>query len=377
LTGKLTEAELAQALLGLVSGHEVLRSTFDIAADGHSYQVVRHPDSQPFDIAKVNVEAGEQNSWRPPRKGIDLTAGWPFYCVLAEYADGGSDLFFSVHHVASDLLGADLAIDEIRRILHGSGRSSQTARQPVDLAEYEQSPLGQASNDRAHRNWLAYREELVEHLRVLRGEMQLFETPGISASLHSMNLRNRAGELSAAYGTKPETILITAVSLAFGRIYGFREALFGLHVSNRHLPGIRRTVCSVSQISPFRLPLVPGGTIRETLQPCMNAILRSVRNGHFDQEQRHNFAALDPTVRHIRLNVISEGPSALADDAIARAAKTGDEEILFDSPVTSRLDGIEVYIRQDGVTVNVGASIMPKRAAVAFLEELCLILNSQ
>jgi hypothetical protein len=75
--------------------------------------------------------------------------------------------------------------------------------------------------------------------------------------------------------------------------------------------------------------------------------------------------------------VISEGPSALADDAIARAAKTGDEEILFDSPVTSRLDGIEVYIRQDGVTVNVGASIMPKRAAVAFLEELCLILNSQ
>ncbi|MEV4562091.1 amino acid adenylation domain-containing protein, partial [Kitasatospora sp. NPDC049285] len=131
LRGELDQARLRQALDGVLSRHEALRTLFP-SVDGHPHQVVTPAAALPFTVVAVEEAGLDAALARESAHSFDLAAELPVRATLFELAPDDHVLLLVLHHIAGD--GWSLA--PLLRDLEAGYLGRELPELPVQYADY-------------------------------------------------------------------------------------------------------------------------------------------------------------------------------------------------------------------------------------------------
>lgn len=297
LDHKVSPEQVHEAIRKVISRHESLRTTFEYGPDGlRPRQVVWDPAAHLFDFQVVSAAASPPTVWFSSRhiQAYDLTARWPIKVLLATTLGGIPELCLRIHHLAIDFHGLMLLRSELRVLLGSS--SSRTLpivrKHPIDIALYEQSPSGRASNRRSiefHKKRQARIEGFAEHNWALIARNRKGPEHAnllATATFSSSTIQRRILDMSRSLGVSPAAVITAAIATAFACVLDYCDLIFGFMVSNRHLPGAQNTICHLAQLSYLAATVDPGQSFGELAYDCSQEIIRATRSGHFHPNQR-------------------------------------------------------------------------------------------
>ncbi|WP_422769350.1 condensation domain-containing protein [Plantactinospora sp. WMMC1484] len=272
----------------VVARHASLRSTVGVDDNGRPEQRVWPASSRMYDVEWIRRydEAAARL-----RQQMDIEARWPIRVVYCRrLVRGPARLGLVVHHIATDLQGFDLLWNEFRATVDAvhRGLTAQlppAGRQPIDLATFEQSPAGAAASRRAVDYWLRHQDALAEVLESLRARATdtglLMHVARVDSTVAARRLAQRL-----ATGRTTETaIVVAAVSCALAEYLGRSTVPINMLVSNRHLPGIRDSVCCVAQSGLLCVEVSDPRKLDDVIPAAWRGSLAANRYGHYDSAE--------------------------------------------------------------------------------------------
>ncbi|MCA2211350.1 condensation domain-containing protein [Jidongwangia harbinensis] len=268
--------DLRRSVLRSVARHAVLRSTF--AADGSGEPRQRVWPAEPGRLAFrefTDAAAGERWLAGP----YDLGSGWPLRAALLRTGRRRS-LGLSVHHIAADLHGVAVLRDELRGALSGgpAGRPEAAPRQALDLAAYESSPAGAATTAKAVRYWRRHAGDLDQMIRRLAAGVD--GTPRDAGPGSTHRVRTRCGTPSA--GRLETAGVVGAIAVALARFLRIDRVPLTLLSPNRHLPGVRRSVCSLAQSGLCPIDVPSARSLPAAVAGAWSGLLRAQAHAYCD-----------------------------------------------------------------------------------------------
>jgi hypothetical protein len=143
IEGALDPRRLAGALAGVQARHEILRTTFELAASGPE-QRVHAPGPPPLRLLDLSTERAHEASVRArglaaeeARQPFDLERAAPWRVLLARLGERDWLLVLTMHHLVSDGATVGLLFDELSRAYDcGEAAPSPLALQFGDYAAW-------------------------------------------------------------------------------------------------------------------------------------------------------------------------------------------------------------------------------------------------
>jgi amino acid adenylation domain-containing protein len=248
LRGSLDPAVLEAALGEVVRRHEVLRTTFAVAADGEPRLVVAAPGALPLPRIDLTALPGPARAAEARRlnqseaaASFDLLRGPLFRATLLLLGATEHHLLLSMHHVASDGWSIEVLLAELAALYQAfaAGRPSPLPELAIQYADYAAW----------QRGWLAgplMETQLAYWRRRLAGAPEALDLPtdrprpAVETS-HGASLTRAlppalaaaARALSRRQGTTLFMTLLAAFAAQLQRYVGADDLLLGSPVANR------------------------------------------------------------------------------------------------------------------------------------------------
>lgn len=284
----------------VISRHESLHSTFAVDGDGSPRQYVWPTEGERYSLKVFDREVDCLFWLRQP---ADLTESWPLRIGLLRSGAGPERLGVATHHVAADLYGFDVLCQELVAAIGARARGAEArlppiGRQPVDLAEFEQSPAGAAVNARAIGHWLRHDDDLGEVLGGLRARF-LEPSDVMYVARVVSTRRQRLIDLAKAEHGSEAAVAVAAVAGALAGHLRRNRIPLTMYVSNRHLAGLRRSVSCVTQSGLLSVQVPDPRTIEAVIPRAWSGMLDGMRYAYYDgDELSTRMRSLDSGGRH-------------------------------------------------------------------------------
>jgi hypothetical protein len=284
-----------------VSRHEVLRSTFAVDGNGTPRQSVWPAELELYQIEQFDRDA-DYLAWL--RRPMDVGSAWPLRVAVLHLPGGATGLAVSTHHIATDLYGFDALCQELRTSVRTAAGGvvpplPPVGRQPVELAAFEQSPAGVAVNDRAIRHWLGHDDDLGEVLASLRARSD--RPNGVLHAARVVAPRpSRLSDLAALRHSSEGAVAVAAVACVLAGHLGRARVPMAMSVANRHLEGLRQSVCSVTQSGLISVPVADPRELAHTVPAAWAGMLTGMRHAYYDCDDLFDqMKSLDRGGRHV------------------------------------------------------------------------------
>ena len=272
LRGALDLGALRRSLEEVVRRHEVLRTTFEIAA-GEVVQRVAPPGGVP--LAVLDLEGrGEGELWAAIdaeiRRPFDLARGPLLRALVARLGSEDHVLVLTLHHIVSDGWSIGVLLREM-----GALYSSTAAGLPDGLPEL---PVQYADFAIWQREWLqgetldrllsSWRDRLAGAPASLDLGMDRPRPamPGFQGAQHPIRLEALTPRLKAfahAEGASPFMVLLAAFAALLQRCSGEDNLVVGSPIANRNLPEIEGLIGFFVNSLALRVSLAGDPTFRE------------------------------------------------------------------------------------------------------------------
>jgi Condensation domain len=271
----------------LLSRHTSLRTSFFRDLDGAPRQRTWPVSQEAYELEDFE-DVPRCDAWL--RQPLDILTGWPLRVAVLRPGDGPARLGIAVHHVAADMHGFRLLCEELREVAGAFARGAEPSlppvgRQPVDIAEFERSPAGQALNERTIAYWLDQDESLGAVLDALRSR---FDEPGDAmhvARVVSAGGRRRLADLAGATGSSEPTVAVAAVSCVLAGHLGRASFPMTMLVNNRHLRGLERSVASVAQSGLIRAGVPDPRDLASAIPEAWSGMLTAMQHARYDGDE--------------------------------------------------------------------------------------------
>lgn len=267
-----------QAVRDLIDRHAALRTRLGFGAE--PYQIV---DEQAVPQIWPDADPGELEA-----AAFDYEKEWPLRVGLL--TDGGNvtHVVLVFCHMATDGLGADIVLRDLRMLLVRGRVSGPPPPQPLELARWQTSPEGRAVARAAAAHW-----EACEPVVMFDNPPRDPASPPIwRAELASPALDMALRTLAHRHRTSTSTVAMTAVAALVGQITGHAKAAILPISHNRFRADTARTVSTLSQEGLFTLDLHED--LGEMLRAAGPAALRAYSSAYHDPIDRANGTWVQP-----------------------------------------------------------------------------------
>ncbi|MYT99701.1 MULTISPECIES: condensation domain-containing protein [unclassified Streptomyces] len=290
-----------EQLAELVSRHESLRTLVAPGADGAPAQRVLSEGAFEVDVLELtDAEHGAElrehfagAARRLEARGFDNTAEVPFRALVGVLDGAPQAVVLCLSHFAADLAGVRLLAGELDALLAaraggGEPPARRSARDPLEQAEFENSPEGLRMEEKALRHWSAQLDRAPAdnfprppgdpaEPRFWRGELVSRAVP---EALRAAAERYRA--------TAPN-VLLAATAALLARSEGLDACGLKLVTANRFRPELHHAVGNLAQ-EVFVVVDVSGDSFADVLRSVWTATLGAHRNGQFRPERARALA---------------------------------------------------------------------------------------
>ncbi|MFJ7192760.1 condensation domain-containing protein [Streptomyces bacillaris] len=290
-----------EQLAELTSRHESLRTLAVPGVNGSLHQRVLAEGTFEVDVLELTgAEHGAElrehfagAARRLEARGFDNTAEVPFRALVGVLDGAPQAVVLCLSHLAADLAGVRLLAGELDALLAaraggGEPPPRRTAREPLEQAEFENSPDGLRMEEKALRHWSTQLDRAPadnfprppgdpSEPRFWRGELVSRAVP---EALRAAAERHRS--------TVPN-VLLAATATLLARSEGLDACGLKLVTANRFRPELHHAVGNVAQ-EVFVAIDVSGGSFADVLRSVWTATLGAHRNGQFRPERARTLA---------------------------------------------------------------------------------------
>jgi non-ribosomal peptide synthase protein (TIGR01720 family) len=292
------EAALEGALAALVDHHDALRLRFTETEGGWSQEIAAPGQTVPMEVVNLTAyaanerAAGVEEFASEAQAKFDLSNPPLVRAVLLNLGDEGWRLLLVIHHLAVDGVSWRILLEDLHT-LYEQLRAGTTVRLPrkttsfrdwaVRLAESAMTPETTRESD----YWLSVARTGYVPLPVDTAADAAANTressDTVSVSLTAEETTQLLRDVSKAYRTQINDVLLTALARAFRKWTGERSLLVDLESHGRDaLPegvDVSRTVGWFTTAYPLRIDLPPAGDLGESLMAVKEQLRRVPRNG--------------------------------------------------------------------------------------------------
>ena len=244
LKGNLNKDALQNALKGIVSRHEVLRTVI-LEDEGHPYQFVKDPDGWGLSVVDSSVNGNDNKSLQQYIHQLivnpfDLAKDYMFRATLVTLGDEENILIATLHHISSDGWSRSILVKDVVELYNSfeEGRTSQLSPLQVQYADYAIWQRANLTGDVFDKKLNYWKEKLSDVAPI-----QLptdFKRPPVwnskGAFVYSKidkNLTVQLGELSQKQGTTLFMTLLAAFKVLLYRYSGQRDICVGTPIAGR------------------------------------------------------------------------------------------------------------------------------------------------
>jgi Condensation domain len=276
--------EIPAAIRLVVGRHSALRSTFTAGTEGVPRSEVWPADAEAYAFEYFE-DAAHGQQWLG--ESLDIRSAWPLRVAVFTSERGSARLGIAAHHIAADRYGFDLLCHELQVGLRAVAQRAEPElpsvdRQPADIAAFESSTSGTAVSERAIAHWLRYHEELGEVMSVLwagsgqpSGSMHIAKTVSADAS-------RRLSALAAAAHSSEEAVTVAAIAGVLAEFLGRSSVPMFMTSANRHLGGLRYSVCSVAQAGLARIRVADPRDLGRLIPAASSGFLAALKHAYYD-----------------------------------------------------------------------------------------------
>ena len=326
--GRRTPAEVTAALGRLTVRHAALRTRLDLdGAGAEPRQRLEQRGSLPVRLGTGDPEAllDELTATR-----FDYGQEWPVRVGLVLDATGsgtgtGSDgrvthVVLAFCHMATDGLGAEIAIRDLRMLLlRGADAPSEPpAPTALDLAHWQAGPEGRRLAARAAALW----DGVPRQAMFDRPSADIARPRVWRAQLTSPAMGLAARAVAAKHRSSTSTVLLAATAALVGRFTDREQCALLPIVNNRFRKDTARIVSTLSQEGLFAIDVDRG--FRELLHTADAATLRAYRSAYHDPLDRARGDWVQPLCCFNDMRFADPGP-APCSPADIRAALPASE----------------------------------------------------
>ncbi|HYH80745.1 MAG TPA: amino acid adenylation domain-containing protein [Longimicrobium sp.] len=315
LRGGLDVAGLASALTEVVRRHEVLRTTFDVGADGEPVQVVHDPapvrlpviDLSAVDPASrdalVQRLAGEEAA-RP----FDLARGPVLRGTLLRLAPREAVGLFTLHHITSDEWSAGLLVREVSALYAAAvrGEAADLPGLPVQYADYAVWQRRWLEGEVLERQVAYWRERLAGAPAVLElpADRPRAAAAGNRAGAHAFAVPQAVDaalrELGRREGATPYMTLLAAWQTLLGR-YAGDDVVVGTPIAGRTRLETEGLIGFFVNTLVIRTGLHGDPTFREVLARVREGVLEAQAHQDVPFERLVEALAVERSLAHTPL----------------------------------------------------------------------------
>ena len=299
--GERSPAQVAAALALLPALHSALRTRLDLCGaeplqrleSGGGLPVLLTTDDPETVLAGLTAER------------FDYERDWPLRVALVLDGARVSHVVFGFCHMATDGLGAEIALRDLRMlILRGAAPpAGEPAPSPLDLAHWQQGPQGRRVAERAAALWEGVpRRAMFDRPRAVAARPPIWRA---QLSSPAMGLAVRA--IAATHGTSTSTVLLAATAALASRFADREQCTILPIVSNRFRRDTTRIVSTLSQEGLFAIDT--GQDFGALLGEAGPAALRAYRSAFHDPRDRARGAWVQPLCCFNDMRFTEPGPA--------------------------------------------------------------------
>ncbi|MFG1809557.1 condensation domain-containing protein [Streptomyces sp. NPDC049040] len=279
----LAEDEVLDALADLVRTHEALRTRYVAPPEGPAQRVsaTGHLDVPVFDCpAEAAETVASQTLAALASRPFDICREWPVRCAVVSVAGAPRYLVFALCHLVVDFAGAAWMRDHLREVLPpqpGQGPAPATAYRMASEAEWERSPAGVRSGERAvahHERTFSVMPQTMLPRPVAEPESPRYRY----LEFHSPALAMALPVLAARHNTSAATVVFAGVAAVSGFVAGLPGAFLQLTVGNRNKARLHGAVGMFTQDVPAWVDLTDA-SVADIIGRSAPAVFQAGRFG--------------------------------------------------------------------------------------------------
>ena len=270
----------------VVARHAAMRTTVTVGGDGLPRQEIWPVEAEEYSIEQFD-DVAQGRQWL--HEDFDIASAWPFRVGLLGSDRAQNVIGVAAHHVATDRYGLDLFCRELQAAVRAISRrqapaAESPARQPADIAAFEASAAGAAVNERSIRYWLRHHEELSEQLGTLAARFDQPSDASHVAQTVSADARKRLSELAAAARAGEPAVAVAVVADTLADYLGRSSVIMFMISANRHLPGVRHSVCSLAQAGLVRIDVPEPRRVERLIPAASKGALTALHHAYYDPD---------------------------------------------------------------------------------------------
>jgi hypothetical protein len=257
LPGGCTRAAVIGGIAHVLWRYDVLRTLFT-GTEQDLRQVVQGSGRMAVPVYRASGgEAGEiagQIASELAGRPFENDREWPARFAIVEDGDVPAYVVMATDRLAFDGHGVAAVEEDMVKACLGDADTSLPQWQPLDEAAYEQSPEGQAQNERALGYWRTTLQQapgsLFDFPVFPAGPMRYCHLQVKSAGMtHAMRMLRRSSRLSAS------SLIISAAAVVLGQYSGHQEIVMRMVAGNRLGRARKNMVATLTSEGVFLLNL--------------------------------------------------------------------------------------------------------------------------
>ncbi|MGH9333361.1 MAG: AMP-binding protein, partial [Vicinamibacteria bacterium] len=282
IRGPLSEEGLSRALRAVVSRHEALRTTFEVA-DGEPRVRLGSGGDTTLEVEGVTEDLLRAAVRDEIHRPFDLSRGPLLRAKLLRLSDLDRVLVVTMHHIVSDAWSIALFLEELSEHYRAAveGRDAAVADLPVQYADFARWQHRWLSAEALRDDLEYWKRKLFPPLPVLdlptdrpRPKVQSFAGARLPFRL-SEEATSGLKRLARAEGATLYSLLLAAFGVLLHRHTGDEDVLIGSPVASRHREELERLIGLFINSVVLRIDLSGDPSFRELLEQVRRTTLEA------------------------------------------------------------------------------------------------------
>jgi hypothetical protein len=266
----------------VVSKHEALRTRISVV-DGEPMQMLAAAGE--YDVQVVEADDASHLAARYETMAFDYEHEWPLRVGVVTKDGAPRHVVLGFCHLACDFGGSVFVVRDLESAMAGAGVDGTPATQPVDLAEYQQSPDGARAARKAADYWARAYDRIPNSM--YEHETGAQETPRYQrAFLVSPALAKAAVVIGNRLGTGSSAVLNAAFAVTMGRQTGHTTAALLTITRNRFRDQTRNMVSTLAMEGLLVVALAEAADFDEVVAAAWRAAVPAYRYAQYDERDR-------------------------------------------------------------------------------------------
>ncbi len=303
LEGELDRQAMTQALSSLIERHHILRTRYQVRADGELATVVAKDIELKLaetDLTLASAETRETLIRHESRLPFDLSADNMLRVHLFRYAVNEHVLVITLHHIAADGWSQKILIDEFSELYqaYSEGVAAKLALEPLQHADYaawQKSVLAGERGEQLRRFWSERLADLpkIHHLptNFTRPPVQDHSADVVCQYLEPELVR-QLQQIAKQHHATLFMVLNSAFAILLGRYAGEDDIVVGTPVANRKHEQLSDVVGCLMNVLVLRSHLAGNPSFIALLQQNRDFLLAAYE--HQDLPFENLLAQLQP-----------------------------------------------------------------------------------